>query len=61
VVKTRARGHSRDLRAYEVTSKGIVVGKRLSELTGVITAVPEGHTPGSTLNRGSSVSAQAFG
>jgi circadian clock protein KaiC len=45
VVKTRARGHSRDLRAYEVTSKGIVVGKRLSELTGVITAVPEGHTP----------------
>ena len=45
VVKTRARAHSRDLRAYEVTSKGIVVGKRLSELTGVITAVPEGHTP----------------
>ena len=45
VVKTHARGHSRDLRAYEVTSKGIVVGKRLSELTGVITAVPEGHTP----------------
>jgi circadian clock protein KaiC len=40
VVKTRARGHSRELRAYEVTSAGIVVGKRLSEFTGVITAVP---------------------
>jgi circadian clock protein KaiC len=40
VVKTRARGHSRDLRAYEVTANGIVVGKRLSEFTGVITAVP---------------------
>ena len=40
VVKTRARAHSHDLRAYEVTSKGIVVGKRLTELTGTITAVP---------------------
>jgi len=41
VIKTRARDHSRDLRAYEVTSNGIVVGKRLSELRGVITAVPQ--------------------
>ena len=40
VIKTRARGHSRDMREYEVTSNGIVVGKRLSELTGLITAVP---------------------
>src|SRR5437764_7788614 len=40
VVKTRARSHSRDLRAYEVTPRGIVIGKRLNELTGVITAVP---------------------
>jgi circadian clock protein KaiC len=40
VIKTRARGHSREMRAYEVTSAGIVVGKRLSELTGLITAVP---------------------
>jgi circadian clock protein KaiC len=46
VIKTRARGHSRDLRAYEVTSNGIVVGKRLSELTGVLTAVPEEHASG---------------
>ncbi len=41
VIKTRARGHSRELREYQVTSNGVVVGKRLSELTGLITAVPE--------------------
>jgi circadian clock protein KaiC len=40
VVKTRARSHSRQLRAYEITSKGIVVGEALNGLTGVITAVP---------------------
>jgi circadian clock protein KaiC len=45
VIKTRARGHSRDMRAYEVTSNGIVVGKRLSELTGLITAVPRTREP----------------
>src|SRR5437868_6005900 len=45
VIKTRARGHSHDLRAYEVTSNGIVVGKRLDRLTGIITAVPEDHAP----------------
>jgi circadian clock protein KaiC len=42
VVKTRARAHSRELRAYEVTKKGIEVGEALSGLTGVITAVPRG-------------------
>jgi circadian clock protein KaiC len=40
VIKTRARPHSRELRAYEVTSNGIVVGEPLTDLTGVITAVP---------------------
>lgn len=40
VVKTRARRHSRELRAYEITSKGIVLGETLNGLTGVITAVP---------------------
>ncbi len=40
VVKTRARQHSRDLRSYQVTSRGIEVGERLSDLHGVITAVP---------------------
>jgi circadian clock protein KaiC len=46
VIKTRARAHSREMRAYEVTSNGIVVGKRLEELTGIITAVPEERAPG---------------
>jgi circadian clock protein KaiC len=40
IVKTRARHHSRELRAYEVTARGIVVGEALTDLTGVITAVP---------------------
>ena len=41
VLKTRARGHSREMREYHVTGNGIVVGKPLRHLTGVITAVPE--------------------
>lgn len=40
IIKSRARAHSRDLRAYEVTSKGIVVGERLAQYTGVISATP---------------------
>jgi circadian clock protein KaiC len=48
VIKTRARGHSRDLRAYEVTSRGIVVGDRLNEFTGIITAVPRHTRPART-------------
>jgi circadian clock protein KaiC len=43
VIKTRARAHSHELRAYQVTSKGIVVGERLSEFTGLITSVPKRH------------------
>jgi circadian clock protein KaiC len=41
VIKTRARGHSSQLRPYEVTSKGIVLGEALTNLTGVISAVPQ--------------------
>jgi circadian clock protein KaiC len=40
VVKTRARQHLRQLRSYEVTTGGIVVGPPLDDLIGVITAVP---------------------
>jgi circadian clock protein KaiC len=46
VVKTRARQHSRELRAYTVTPKGLEVGERLRELTGVISAVPRMRTGG---------------
>ena len=45
VIKTRARAHSHDLRAYQLTSKGIVVGERLSEYEGLITSVPRRRRP----------------
>ena len=45
VIKTRARSHSRDMREYEITPAGIVVGKRLSDLRGLITAVPKVRKP----------------
>jgi circadian clock protein KaiC len=44
VIKTRARPHSRQLRAYEVTQRGIELREPLNELTGVITAVPRRRT-----------------
>jgi circadian clock protein KaiC len=40
VIKTRGRKHSRDLRAYDVTDKGIAVGEVLKQYHGIITAVP---------------------
>jgi circadian clock protein KaiC len=40
VIKARARKHSRDLRRYQLTGKGIVVGEKLEEYRGLITAVP---------------------
>lgn len=40
VIKARARKHSRDLRRYELTSRGIVVGEKLQQYQGIITAVP---------------------
>jgi circadian clock protein KaiC len=45
VVKTRARQHSRELRAYEVTSGGIVVGDRLKQFSGVLSAIPQVREP----------------
>jgi hypothetical protein len=41
VIKTRGRKHSSDLRAYEVTDKGIVVGEVLKQYRGLISAIPE--------------------
>jgi circadian clock protein KaiC len=41
VVKTRGRKHSSDLRSYEVTDKGIVIGEVLRQYRGLITSVPE--------------------
>ncbi len=41
VVKTRGRKHSSDIRSYEVTEEGIVVGEVLRQYRGLITSVPE--------------------
>src|SRR3954463_8821355 len=41
VIKTRARSHSREMRLYEVTSNGMVVGDRPTDLHGLISAVPK--------------------
>lgn len=41
VVKMRSSAHSKDWRAYEVTSQGIVVGEMLKEYRGIITGVPQ--------------------
>ncbi|HEX9982431.1 MAG TPA: ATPase domain-containing protein [Thermoanaerobaculia bacterium] len=40
IIKTRGRKHSHELRAYEITNEGVVVGRLLDDLHGVITAVP---------------------
>jgi circadian clock protein KaiC len=41
VVKTRSRRHPSDLRLYEITGRGIVVGDRLDEYYGIIGGAPQ--------------------
>jgi circadian clock protein KaiC len=41
VVKMRGSQHSRDYRAYELTTRGAVVGKRLNDYHGITTGVPD--------------------
>jgi len=41
VVKMRGGNHSKDIREYEVTSEGLVVGKRLTEYKGLISGLPD--------------------
>jgi circadian clock protein KaiC len=43
VVKMRGSQHSRDYRAYEITARGAVVGKRLDDYHGITTGVPDRH------------------
>jgi circadian clock protein KaiC len=40
VVKTRSRNHSDEIRLYEITSSGIVVGERLDDFEGIIGGLP---------------------
>jgi circadian clock protein KaiC len=41
VVKVRGSVHSKDLRAFEITDQGIVMGERLSRYEGLLTGSPE--------------------
>ena len=40
VVKMRGSGHSKDIREYEVTTEGLVIGERLRGYQGLITGSP---------------------
>src|SRR5437870_1157670 len=41
VIKTRSRKHPPDLRSYQITERGIVVGERLSDYRGIIGGIPQ--------------------
>ena len=41
VVKLRGSGHSKDLRAFDITAEGIVIGERLGGYEGLLTGRPE--------------------
>lgn len=40
VLKMRGGSHSREFRAYEITSRGIVIGAALPEFAGIVTGTP---------------------
>jgi len=50
IIKTRSRKHSEDIRSYEITGSGIVVGDRLEGMIGIIGGTPRrrqrGEDPG---------------
>jgi circadian clock protein KaiC len=42
VIKMRGGNHSKDIREYEITSKGVVIiGERLTDYQGLITGIPK--------------------
>jgi circadian clock protein KaiC len=42
VIKMRGGNHSKDIREYEITSKGVVImSDRLTDYQGLITGIPE--------------------
>jgi circadian clock protein KaiC len=41
VVKVRGSAHSKDLRLFEITDEGLVVGERMSDYEGLLTGDPE--------------------
>ena len=41
VIKMRSCNHAKDIREYEITSKGVVIlGKRLTDYQGLISGIP---------------------
>ena len=40
VIKMRGGSHSKDIREYEITTKGVVIGERLSSYDSLITGIP---------------------
>lgn len=46
VVKMRGGDHSKEIREYEITARGVVLGDRLKGYRGLITGVPEPLDPG---------------
>ena len=45
VVKVRASDHSKDLRLFEITADGIVVGERVGDYHGLLTGTPQVSSP----------------
>jgi len=41
VIKTRSRKHSGDIRSYEITAAGVVVGERFHDYEGIIGGLPQ--------------------
>jgi circadian clock protein KaiC len=52
VVKVRASAHEKDLRLFEITGDGIVVGERIGNYQGLLTGSPHLVSSGSRLPRG---------
>jgi circadian clock protein KaiC len=45
VVKVRASDHSKDLRVFEITSDGLIVGERIADYQGLLTGSPHAVSP----------------
>ncbi len=52
VVKVRASAHEKELRLFEITADGIVVGERIGNYRGLLTGSPDLVPPGSRVPRG---------
>ncbi len=45
VVKMRRTAHSREIRKYEITTEGVVIGERLKNYVDLITGIPQPLSP----------------